>query len=217
MDTGPSEPSWSRTAWNTIRITTQRRLFASPARRAVTALVACAAVAAGLFVYAGVQRAPAAPAISSTAPTLSSSSGASAGSDGVPAASTASRPITDPAALVAAAKALAAHSRLMLKPAAQAQLISGTVDPRVTAALRLLLARHVIQVTSFGTREEGMPLRAIKIDCIDELPINARSNETADVLEFFGNLRPALAPRSVRVIMEGKATVIVATYPAAAG
>jgi hypothetical protein len=123
----------------------------------------------------------------------------------------------DSGALLAEGKRLAANRTLRLAPAARRQLASGEVDGRVVAALRLLLDRHMVRVISFGDRKLGAPRRTITIDCIDQRPIDVRSTQTAAVLAFLGEFSPELAPRSVRVTTFGKTTVIVATYPEAAG
>jgi len=215
VDAARNEPSWAAVAWNTVRNSARRRLFATWFRTTVTALVSCAVVAVGVFAVVSAQRAP---TTGGTVSTLGTPATTQALTDSTaPAASAASRPVMDPVALAAEGRRLATNRQLMLTSVARAQLTSGDVDPRITATLRLLLKRHMVQVTSFGVREPGSPLRAVTIDCIDELPIDARSKQTASVLAFFGDLGPELAPRSVRVTMQDKTTVIVATYPEATG
>lgn len=201
-----------RSAQKTSRIWV-RRLFGSWARGAFTMLLACTAIAAGGFTYTTLSQATASDRTGGTTNSAPPSAVlASAPAAAASAIGAGSRPVINAGALAVEGKRLAGNPHLMLGPTARAQLISGRVDQRVTSTLQLLLERHMIQVTTFGATEPGTPLRAITIDCIDELPVMAGSRETTAVLGFFDNLRPPLAPQSVQLTMRGKSTVISATY-----
>jgi hypothetical protein len=215
VEIGRTEPNWANVTWNTVRNSVRWRLFDGRARIAVTAMVSCAAVALALFAYSRTQRATTSSA--EPAATFAAQAAPQANAGVAPAAGAERRTAADPALPAGEGKRLAADRQLMLTRAARVQLVSGKVDPRITTALRLLLDRHAVKVTSFVSAEPDRPLRTITIDCIDERPIDVRSEQTAAVLEFFGGLGPPLEPRSVRVGTQGKATVIVAAYSDAVG
>ncbi len=211
MDEQQHEPGWFAIAWNTLRIWTRRRLFASRTRRVLTALAAAAALAGGLFGYANLQRVTDSDPGRGVAEAAEVPAPANAAARAANGARAVSRPV-DRAALVAEGKRLAADHRLMLARVARAQLTRGRVDHPVTAALWLLLERHMIQVVTFGPPDPDGMLRSITIDCVDDIAVRAGSRKTSAVLEFFSELRPPLAPQSVRLTMRGKSTVIAASY-----
>jgi hypothetical protein len=214
-------------AWSAVRNIARQSIFATRVRTGATVLV-CGAVAAAAVGY-GLHASRSSPASGVAAETFGmtvtrlaepgSSAEASSGEANLESEvlGSANRQPAAGSLAVATGRHLVADHRLMLAPAARSQLIAGIVDGRIIAALRLLLDRHVVDVTSFGTETAGKPLRMITISCLDERPIDVRSKRTADVLAFFGALGPELAPRSVRVTTSGKTTVIVATYPGTAG
>ena len=207
MDEQQHEPGWFAIAWNTLRIWTRRRLFASRTRRVLTALAAAAALAGGLFGYANLQRVTDSDPGRGVAEAAEVPAPANAAARAANGARAVSRPV-DRAALVAEGKRLAADHRLMLARVARAQLTRGRVDHPVTAALWLLLER---QSHDLDPDPDGM-LRSITIDCVDDIAVRAGSRKTSAVLEFFSELRPPLAPQSVRLTMRGKSTVIAASY-----
>jgi hypothetical protein len=213
MDEHARGSGWLVAIWNSLRFWFQQRLFTWRTGGVLAALMAGVALIVGVLAYGNLQRPTAS---GETGAGVAPQSTASAGVDlnTLTAGATARGPIY-PAAAPSEGRRLAGHKQLMLAPTARTQLTTGKVDRRVTAVLDWLLARHMIQVTTFGPAEPGIPLRVITIDCIDELPVKAESPETVSVLEFFDQLRPPLAPESMRLAKQGKATVIVVTYPVA--
>lgn len=210
VDPPRSEPGWATVIWNTVRNGLLRRLVATRATTVATAAGALAVIAAGAFVLSNGVGSPDAD-IAASGRVEEPGGGLLAESAQAFSATSEVAP-ADPAALAAAGKDLAAHRGLVLSQAARAALTAGEVDARVIAALRLLVDRHMVQVTSFDADGPMGPRNTVTINCIDKMPVDARAKATADVLGFFGDLPAELAPRSVLVVTQGKATVIVASY-----
>lgn len=204
------ESHWFVAVWTILRSGAQARVLASRTGGAVAALATCAALIGGILAYTNLQRSPASGepvsgVVQSSAPTSVSPTTLSAGATTQGAIYRAAPP--------SEGRRLAGHKQLMLGPTARAQLTNGQVDRRVTSVIEGLLAHHMVRVTTFGRPEPGVPLRAITIDCIDELPVKAGSPETVAVLSFFGRLPSPLAPESVQLASQSKTRVIVVTYP----
>jgi hypothetical protein len=212
MNQEESTPSWLATVRNSVRVWSQRWQLQDVRTRVGLALaVASAATIATVLVF-GELRWPSASPQTASASGVASGTPASASKETLSTGAN-TKEQTVQAAPASVGKRLAANRQLMLLPEARTQLTTGKVDQRVTSVLESLLGLHMVQVTTFGKAEPGVPLRSITIDCVDELPIKADSAQTTSVLHFFEQLRPPLAPESVRLAKQSKTTVIEVTYP----